>query len=77
MIGNSLVAQLVKNMPAVQETWINPWIGKIPWGRKWQPLHYSCWKIQRTEEHGRLQSMGSQELETTYKRNQHSSLTML
>ena len=20
----------------------NPWIGKIPWSRKWQPLQYSC-----------------------------------
>ena len=27
----SPIAQLVKNLPAVQETWFNPWIGKIPW----------------------------------------------
>ena len=20
----------------------NPWVGKIPWSRKWQPLQYSC-----------------------------------
>ena len=20
----------------------DPWVGKIPWGRKWQPLQYSC-----------------------------------
>ena len=20
----------------------NPWVGKIPWGRKWQPTQYSC-----------------------------------
>ena len=26
----SLVAQLVKNLPAVQETWFDPWAGKIP-----------------------------------------------
>ena len=26
----SLVAQLVKNLPAVQETWFDPWVGKIP-----------------------------------------------
>ena len=29
----SLVAQLVKNLPAMQETWV----GKIPWRRAWQP----------------------------------------
>ena len=22
----------------------NPWVGKIPWSRKWQPLQYSCLK---------------------------------
>ena len=36
----SLVAQLVKNLPAVQETW-DPWVGKIPWRRKWQPTPVS------------------------------------
>ena len=29
----SLVAQLVKNPPAMQETWVRPWVGKIPWRR--------------------------------------------
>ena len=40
IIGNSwatLVAQLVKNLPAMWETGFNPWLGKIPWRRKWQP----------------------------------------
>ena len=43
----SLVAQLVKNPPAMQETWFDPWVGKIPGlGRspgegKDYPLHYS------------------------------------
>ena len=35
-IGASLVAQLVKNLPAMQEAWFNSWIGKIPWRRKGQ-----------------------------------------
>ena len=38
--GASLMAQLVKNPPAMQETqeiWFNPWVGEIPWRRKWQP----------------------------------------
>ena len=30
----SLVAQLVKNLPAMRETWFNPWVGKIPWRRE-------------------------------------------
>ena len=33
----SLQAQTVKNLPAIQETWVNPQVGKIPWRRKWQP----------------------------------------
>ena len=27
----------VKNLPAMQEMCFDPWIGKIPWRRKWQP----------------------------------------
>ena len=33
----SLVAQLVKNLPAIRETWVRFLDGKIPWGRAWQP----------------------------------------
>ena len=33
----SLVAQMVKNLPAIQETGFIPWVGKIPWRREWQP----------------------------------------
>ena len=29
----SLMAQRVKNLPAMQETWV----GKIPWRREWHP----------------------------------------
>ena len=29
----SLLALMVKNMPAVQETWIQSWVRKIPWSR--------------------------------------------
>ena len=32
----SLVAQMVRNLLAMQETKFSPWIGKIPWKRKWQ-----------------------------------------
>ena len=51
---------MVKNLPAMQETWVKFWVGKIPWRRVWQstPIFLpeeSPW----TEEHGGLQSMGS------------------
>ena len=26
------MAELVKNLPAMQKTWFYPWVGKIPWG---------------------------------------------
>ena len=31
--GASLVAQWVKNLPEMQETWFSSWVGKIPWRR--------------------------------------------
>ena len=60
----SLVAQMVKNLSAMQETGFNPRVGKIPWRRAWQPTPVflpgeSPW----TEEPGGLQSMGSQRVE--------------
>ena len=57
----SLVAQMVKTLPAMQETWV--------WSLGWEnPLqkgtatHFSilAWRIPWTEEPGRLQSMGLQ-----------------
>ena len=28
---------MVKNLLSVEETGFNPWVGKIPWRREWQP----------------------------------------
>ena len=40
--------------------WFDPWIGKIPWSRKWQPTPFFLpGKIPWTEKPGRLQSMES------------------
>ena len=36
-LWDSLVAQTVKNLPAMLETMFDPWFGNIPWRRKWQP----------------------------------------
>ena len=30
------MAQIVRNPPAMQETKLKPWVGKIPWRREWQ-----------------------------------------
>ena len=39
--GASLVAQLVKNLPAMRGPGFDPWVGKIPWRRERLPLQYS------------------------------------
>ena len=59
--GASLVAQTVKNMPAVQETWV-PSLGREDPLEKGMATHTSilAWKIPWTEKPGRLQSMESQ-----------------
>ena len=36
-LSASLVAQMVQNLPAMRETWFDPWVGKIPWRRAWPP----------------------------------------
>ena len=59
----SLMAQMVKNLPIVQEIWV----GKIPWRRAWQPSPVllpgeSPW----TEESSGIQSMGSQRVRHTH-----------
>ena len=59
-IGASLVAQSVKNLPAVQETRVQSLGWEDPLEKEMAP-HSStfAWKIPWTEEPGRLQSMGS------------------
>ena len=62
----SLVAQLVKNVPAVQETPVR-FLGQEDPLEKGMATHSStlAWKIPWTEEPGRLQSMGLQGLDMT------------
>ena len=56
-----LVAQSVKNLPAVQETWVRSLGWEDPLEKE-MATHSSilAWKISWTEEPGGLQSMGSQ-----------------
>ena len=57
----SLVAQMVKRLPAVRETQV-PSLGWEDTLEKEMATHSStlAWNISRTEESGRLQSMGLQ-----------------
>ena len=62
-IGAFLVAQMVKNLPAMWETWV----GSLGWEdplEEGTATHSSilAWRIPWTEETGRLQSMGSQKV---------------
>ena len=53
------MAQIVKNLPAVQETWVRS-LGREDPLEKGMVTHSSilAWEIPRTEEPGRLQFMG-------------------
>ena len=73
---------VVKNLPALQEvkeTWFNPWVGKIPWRRKWQPTPV----FLPGESHGQRSLMGyspwghkeSDTTEHTHRKTQNSQQT--
>ena len=59
MLVASLVAQLVKSLPAMQETWVRS-LGRENPLEKEMATHSSilAWRIPWTEELGGLQSMG-------------------
>ena len=60
------MAQLVKNLPAMQETWVLSLGWEYPLEKE-MVTHSStlAWKIPWTEEPGRLHSMGHKESDTT------------
>ena len=61
LYGASLVAQMVKRLPAIRETQVR-FLGWEDALEKEMAIHSNtlAWKIPRTEEPDRLQSMGSQ-----------------
>ena len=65
-IITSLVVQMVKNLPAMQETRVRS-LGQEDLLEKKMATHSKilAWEIPWTEEPGGLQSMGSQELGAT------------
>ena len=71
--GASLVAQRLKHLPAMQNLEFNPWVGKIPWRRKWQPTSV----FLPGESHGERSLVGHsprgrKELDTTEQLHFHS-----
>ena len=62
----SLVAQTVKNLPAMLENWVQS-LGREDPLEKGMATHSSilAWRIPWAEKPGGLQSMGSKELDTT------------
>ena len=64
--GASLVSQSVKNLPAMQETWVQS-LGPEDPLQKEMATHSSilAWKIPLDRGAWWVQSMGSQELDTT------------
>ena len=71
-IRASLTTQLVNHLPAMQETWVQ-FLGREDPLKKEMATHSSilAWRIPWTEEPGWLQSMGSQESDTTQRLNHH------
>ena len=61
LLGDSLVAQTVKRLPAMRETWVQSLSREDPL-KKEMATHSSthAWKIPWMEKPGGLQSMGSQ-----------------
>ena len=52
---------MVKNPPANAGDGGDPWVGKVPWRRKYQPTPvFLLGKTPWMEQPGGLQSMGSQ-----------------
>ena len=66
MLWASLVAQMVRNLPAMQETRVRSLGWEDPLEKE-MATHFSilAWRIPWTEEPGGLQSMGCKELDTT------------
>ena len=57
----SLVVQMIKNLPAVRETWVRS-LGQEDHLEKGMATHSHilAWRIPRREEPGGIQSMGTQ-----------------
>ena len=63
-VGTSLIVQMVKNLPAIQETWVQSLGQEDPLEKEMtSQSNLLAWRIPWTEEPGGLQSMGLQRVE--------------
>ena len=74
MFGASQVTQWSSICLKCRRPVFDPWVEKIPWGRKWQPTQYSC--LENPMNRGAwqatvLQSMGSQRVRNNWTTKQH------
>ena len=81
MLKASLLAQMVKNLPAMQEIWVQS-LGQEDPLEKGMAIHSTilailAWRNPWTEEPGRLQSMGSQRIRQDWATNTITFLIML
>ena len=66
VLGASLVAQRLKHLPAMWETWVQSLGGEDPLEMEMATLSsILAWRISWMEELGGLQSMGHKESDTT------------
>ena len=74
--GASQVAQMVKNLPTVQETWVRSlgWEDPLKKGMETHSSILAC-RIPWTEEPSRLQPMGSQRVGHDWVTNTHTHRT--
>ena len=71
--GASLVAQMVKRLPTMWETWVPSLGHEDPLEKEMASFSSTlAWKIPWTEKPGRLQSMGSQRRGSQKERDQSS-----
>ena len=75
----SLIAQLVKSLPAMQETWVRFLGWENPQEKETATTHSSipAWRVPRAEEPGRPQSMGSQDSYMTTLNHYHHKLMQM
>ena len=63
VVNTSLVAQMLKNLPMMQETWVRPLGQEDPLEKEMTTQSSTlAWEIPWTEEPGGLQSIGSQKV---------------
>ena len=76
ILGASLVAQRLKRLPGIQEAQVRSLSWEDPLEKE-MATHSSilAWRIPRREDHGRLQSMGSQRVRHDWATSLHFTLS--